>query len=259
MKSKWNLFKSFFKKEYILFKRYFFNGIGGLITIYIIFLLLLWGYKGLAGGSPNFGQKVEGLVVGYTLWMLALITYQDISGTIFTECREGTLEQLYMGAYPFRWILIMHTLSTLIFNIILVAGTLVLTMFTTGRFLNIDILSLTPIILLTLLCFYGIGLIAGGLTLIFKKIQNFLQIIQFALIGFIAAPIDELPWAKFLPGALGSNMINKIMVKEYSIVDFSIYQLIELAAIGVLYLVLGSIVYKICERKAMKKGVLGHY
>lgn len=259
MTSKSILFKSFFKKEYILFKRYFFNSIGALITIYIIFLLLFLGYKGLIGNSPSFGKNVEGLVVGYSLWMFALISYQEISNNISKECREGTLEQLYMSAYPFRWILIMRTLSSVLFNFILIGIMTFLIMITSGRYLNIDLLSIIPIILLTLLCFYSIGLIAGGLTLVFKRIDSYLQIIQFAIIGFIAAPVGKVPWFKYLPGTLGANMLKKIMVEGESIFKFSINQIFELTIIGIVYLLLGSIVYKICENKAMKKGILGHY
>ncbi|XMB86371.1 ABC transporter permease [Mycoplasmatota bacterium WC44] len=257
--SKYILLKSFFKKEYILFKRYFFNSIGGLVTIYIIFLLIFLGYKGLIGNSPNFGRNVEGLIVGYTLWMFALVCYQEISANISIECREGTLEQLYMSAYPFRWILIVRTLASVLFSFIIIGIMTTLLMVTTGRYLNIDLLSIIPVILLTLLCFYSIGLMIGGITLVFKKIGSFLQIIQFAIVGFIVAPISKVAWFRFLPGTLGSKMISKIMIGGESIFDFSVYQILELAIIGIVYLILGSIVYKICENKAMEKGILGHY
>lgn len=253
------LLKSFFKREYILFKRYMFNSIGGMLSVCAIFLLLFLGYRGVAGGSVNYGDTLEGLIVGYVLWFFGLLTYTTISDVISRECITGTLEQLYMSAFSFKTVLFATTVSTFLFNLITTLVILFFAMGVTGHFLAFDLLSLIPIMIFTLLCFYGLGLIVGGITLVFKKAGSFLNILQFALIGCIVAPVSKVKAFALLPGSLGSNMINKIMVQGKHISDFSIETILILALIGVAYVVIGSIVYKICEGKAMERGSLGHY
>lgn len=253
------LLKSFFKKEYIMFKRYMFNSIGGLLSICAMFLLIFLGYRGVAGGSVNYGDTLEGIIVGYVLWFFGILTYTTISDVISTECGTGTLEQLYMAAFPFKAVLLAITVSTFLFNLIMTVGILFFAMYVTGHFLTFDLLSLIPVIIFTLLCFYGLGLIVGGITLVFKKAGTFLNILQFALIGCIVAPVSKVKAFALLPGSLGSNMINKIMVQGKHLSDFPIETIVILALIGVAYVVIGSIVYKICEGKAMERGSLGHY
>jgi ABC-2 type transport system permease protein len=84
-------------------------------------------------------------------------------------------------------------------------------MITTGKYLNLDLLSLISIFFFTLLGVLGLGYIFGGLTLIFKRIENYLQIIQFALIGLVAAPVNKIPIFKYLPASWGSHMVRRIM------------------------------------------------
>ena len=86
------LFAAFFKKEFILFRRYLVNSLGGMLTIYIVFLLLFGGYRGFASMAGAVGGSgIENLVVGYVLWFFMLTTYQDVFHTILLEARRGHL------------------------------------------------------------------------------------------------------------------------------------------------------------------------
>lgn len=253
------LLKSFLKKEYILFKRYLFNSLGGIISVCALFVLIFLGYKGIAGSTLNYGDNLEGIIIGYVLWFFGLLTYTTISDVIAKEAVSGTLEQLYMSSFSFKTILLMITLSSFLFNLVYIIVILFFSMIITGHFLNIDLVSLMPVIIFTLLCYYGIGLVAGGVTLLFKKASNFLQILQFLIIAFIVAPIKKVPAFILLPGTLGSNMINEIMKNGKHIAEFPIDQIIALSLIGLVYIIIGSLIYKFFEKKAMEQGVLGHY
>ncbi len=257
MQKIWLLGKAFLKREFILFKRYFFNSLGGIITLYVIFLMLFLGFKGV--GGPNVGESIEGLVVGYTLWMFALSAYQDITLTIQREAREGTLEQLYMSVYNFGWVMAAKTFAQSLINLIIVVGMLFLLMFTTGTFLNLDVVSLVPLVFFTLPNFFGLGFIFGGIALIFKQINNYLQIMQFVLILFVSVPVGSVPIFKFMPGSWGSSLIYRVMLAGESIFQFAASDLVFLCGIGLAYLLLGIAVYKICERIAIDRGLLGQY
>ncbi len=248
------------KREWIMTKRYFFNSIGGFIGIFAIFILIFMGYKGFAGGSEGYGQGLGNLVVGYTMWMLALIIYQDISHTLMNEAREGILEQLYMSPYGYTKITIFRIVISVTINFIMVVIVFLIMLLITGRNLNLDVFSIAPMVVLFLLPIIGLSFILGGAQLIFKKIDAFMQLVQFALIALVALPVDgPFVWARFLPGTLASNLVREIMVKDLSIFNISTTYTIITLVTGIGYLLVGFCIFKLCERKAMSDGRLAHY
>ena len=92
----WILFKTIFKKEWIDYKRYPFNMISSIITVYLVFLVFFLGLKFIAGGTTKFGSTTEGLIVGFFIWTYAISAYSSLSWSLMNEARAGTLEQLYM-------------------------------------------------------------------------------------------------------------------------------------------------------------------
>lgn len=253
------LFKAYLVKEFAIFRRYLPNTIGGIVTFYVIFLLIFLGYTGIAGASPNYGDMVEDLIVGFVLWSLILMSYQNIAFTIKDEAQEGTLEQLYMSPYNFGWIITSHVSARLIINFVIIAVILTLIMLTTGNWLNINLLSIIPLTVFTLMGVLGVGFAVEGITLLYKRIDSYLQILQFAMVGLVAAPSESVIWLRFLPASWGSTLIRRVMVQGASIMDFSFGELSLLILIGCFYLAVGYGIYKKAEQKAMKQGILGHY
>lgn len=103
------------------------------------------------------------------------------------------------------------------------------------------------------------GFAVGGITLLYKRIDSYLQILQFAMVGLVAAPSESVIWLRFLPASWGSTLIRRVMVQGASIMDFSFGELSLLILIGCFYLAVGYGIYKKAEQKAMKQGILGHY
>lgn len=254
------LFLAQLKREWIMTKRYFFNSIGGLVAIFIIFLLIFMGYKGFAGGSENYGSGLGNLIVGYISWMFALMIYQDISDNLKNEAREGILEQLYMSPYGYTRITAFRLFISFLANLIMIAVVFVIMMLVTRRFLNLDMISIIPLMVGFLLPIIGLSFVLGGIQLLFKKIDALMQLVQFALIALVALPIDGMFfWARFLPGTLASNLLRDVMVKEMGIASIPFGSLITTAIVGIGYLVIGLYVFKLCERRAMTDGRLSHY
>lgn len=249
----------FFKKEYIELTRYWFNTIIGLIVTLGLFLMLFFGIEQLTENTEMFGNTREALVVGYGLFILFTGAYNSISAMIIDESKNGTLEQLYMSKFPFRNLLVAKVFSSSIFGIILFIAAILLASLITGVRLNIDIISIVPIALISSFSFISLGLLSGGLALVFKKIDGFLQIIQFSVIAFISIPIDKIYAFRFLPGALGTSWINDIMINNESLSSFTLVNYLELFGISVLHLILGIVIYKFFECKAKDLGTLGHY
>lgn len=240
-------------------KRYSINSLGGILTMYVIFLMLLGGYKGIGNLGGIEGDTIEDLVIGYALWVFLLITYQAISITIRTESQEGTLEQLYMSAHGIGWIMGAKVVASFLFNLLIMAIILFATMLTSGVSLNLDLISLLPVLIGTLLSSLAVGFIVGGLTLVFKRIESYTQMVQFIWVAFIALPAQRIFWMRLLPASYGATLIRQITVGNRTLMQIGLDQLLFVYVIGLIHLVMGYSIYKLCERRAMYEGMLGHY
>lgn len=105
----------------------------------------------------------------------------------------------------------------------------------------------------------GLGLVMGGLNVLYKRISNVLNILQFAFIGLISAPVFDLPWARVLPLVQGSAMLQRAMVDGTHLWEFDPLTLAVLVGTSVFYLALGYVVFSLTTRRARRLGVLGDY
>ncbi len=253
------LLQAFFKKELILFRRYLHNSVGGMITLYVIFLLLVGGFQGVRALVGVGADTLEGLVVGYVLWIFMLSTYQDVWYTVRTEAQEGTLEQLYMSAHGFGWVMGAKVVAGFFTNLIMVAVLLAAALLTTGVSVNLDFWSLLPLVIGTLLGSAGIGFAVGGITLVLKRIDSYTQMVQFLLIALVGAPAGRIIWMRLLPCSYGSALINRVMVGGQNLSQIGFGHVAAMILIGVGHLLAGYGIYKFCEHRAMIQGTLGHY
>lgn len=253
------LFTAMLKREFILMKRYLFNFLSALISIYILFLLLFFGARTLAGDAVGFGATLDGIVVGFLVWTFAVFAYSEFGQGMVREAQEGTLEQLYMSPVGFIWVCIFRMFAALSITWVLNIGLLLLMMLTTGRWLNLDLLSILALLLPTLAGVYGIGFMVGGLALVFKRIESFTGILQFALVGLVAAPIGRFPVLRYLPLAEGNRLIRRVMAEGLSFTELPTADLVFLFANSAFYLVLGLVVFSILISAAKNRGLLGHY
>ena len=254
-----NLFKAIFIKEWISLRRYPFNTISAIVTVYLVFLLFFLGYRLIGGQEAPFSNTTEGFIVGFFIWTYSIAAYSVLSWGIVQEARQGTLEQLYMSPLGYERVAIYTVISNFVWSLVWVLPILLLMMVTTGRFLHFDLITLIPLLILTIASGYGIGFITGGLGLVFKKVQSFFQILQFIFVGFIAAPADKIPLLKILPFSLGTRMIARNMIEEQPIYRMPAYDIVILIANAAFYLVIGFSVFKLCEKVAKDRGLLGHY
>ncbi|KAB3533437.1 ABC transporter permease [Alkaliphilus serpentinus] len=254
-----NSFIAVCKKEWIELKRYWFNTVVGLCMFLLMFMALFSGAKSIGQNNFSLMDSLEGFLIGYALWFLAMGAFADTAHAIIDESRKGTLEQLYMTDVPFTWLLISkNMISTIIYSIIFVVIILIQTK-VTGITLNLDFISVFITLFIGLFSLYGIGLILAGLGLIFKKIQNLLGVTQFILVGIMIVSPTSLPFVRLLPFVEGREMIMDIMRNGYSLWDFSIYNWLFLLANSIFYLVVGIYGYKIAEMQVLKRGMLGQY
>ncbi|MEN2767879.1 ABC transporter permease [Ornithinibacillus xuwenensis] len=253
-----NVFNANIRREYILLKRYLPNTIAMLITFYVLFLGMFAGIS-LIGDPSSQDTNIQYVIVNYIFWFLAMVVVNDIGWQITNEATQGTLEQLGMSPIGIWKIMLSRLLSSTIIEFIIIVFLLYVSMLTAGQWLNVDVLSILPILILTLISMFGLGLIIAGFTMILKQIQAFLQILQFILAGLTFVPLSVAPFLAFFPFVKGIDMVREVMINGVTLSEFTMGDIAILLFNAVFYFAIGLLVFLRCERFAMKKGLLAHY
>lgn len=253
-----NVLSANVRKVGIELLRYLPNTVSTVVTFYAIFLMFFLGIR-VIGGAGTTGASSEYLIVSMVLWFLALMAMQGIGWEITNEATRGTLEQLYMSPVGTWKILLSRMIGSVVVNFAIIIVVLFLNMLTAGVWLAFDLLTLAPLLVLTVTCMLGVGFVVAGLALVFKQIQAFLQIAQFIFFALVAVPVSLSPWLEALPVVRGASMIRAAMTENVTLLAFSSWDWALLVANTVFYFALGLFLYKLAERRAMNKGLLGQY
>ncbi|RLA62537.1 MAG: hypothetical protein DRQ88_13415 [Epsilonproteobacteria bacterium] len=251
----WVAFKSEMVRTFIKAKRYFFDTLSRILITYLVFIAIFYGLQYMTGPSLD-GKKLDELLIGYIMWTFAVSAYFENSFDISEESTIGTLEQLYLAPIGFHIIIFFRMISGYLFSIFYNVSVLYLTMLTTGHWIELPIFHFLLIITLAIPSIYGIGYIFGGLALVYKKIENSLNVVQFALILLVALPAWPIQPSSFLPFAAGAHSINRMVVEK---IDFPLWWYFFIAANSLVYFLIGMSIFKIFETRAKKFNLLGQY
>ncbi len=252
------LFVATFKRSIIELKRYAFNTISGVVTITFFFVLIFYGARAMLGDRGT-GSTLEAIVVGYFVWMLAIFAYSEVAFELTQEAQAGTLEQLAMSPLGLPKLLVLRFFSNLGVQLVILFGVLFMMMALSGKWLHLDMLTLMPLLLLTLIGIQGIGFMLGGLAIVFKRVQSALQIMQFVFVLWIAAPVERFPWAKYFPLNWGNRLMQDSMIRQSSIFEMAVADLGFLLANSIGWFALGLLVFRYFDKMAREKALLGHY
>jgi ABC-2 type transport system permease protein len=247
-----------FKHAFIQLRRYAFDTISMLVTLYILFLLIFLGIRTLAGG-PSGGETIDAFVVGFLVWMLSVFAFGSTAQDLTQEAQLGTLEQLAMSPMGLARVQVSGFFAGLGIQFAILFGLLFGMMATTGNWLHLDLLTILPLLILTMAGIQGFGLIAGGLAVVFKRIASAMQVLQFVFVLMIAAPIDRFPWVRYLPLSWGNNLLQRAMREGTSILAMPFGDVAFLVANSLVWLTVGVAIFKMFEVAARKRALLGHY
>ena len=130
---------------------------------------------------------------------------------------------------------------------------------TTNYWLEIKVLSILIPIFIGIFSILGIGLICGGLALIFKKVQSLLNVIQYFLIGLVAIFPESIIFSALLPFNYAARGVFNTMMGGDSFMDFGAVGYGIMIGNSLLYFLLGLIIFKQCLKVAKRRGLLGQY
>jgi len=256
---RWNVLSGVWMRHLVQLRRYYFNTVSSLITYYVVFLIIFYGVKAVGGPAMSAGDTLEGMIVSYFLWTQVMYAYSALSWGIADEAQVGTLEQLYLCPYGFGFVNACSMAVSLVVNLLVNAILLLAAMATTGKWLQLDVVSILPLLVLTLFGAYGVGFAMGGLALVFKRIQATFQILQFVFFGFLFIPLTKFPAGAYLPLAMGNALVKRVMVDGLRLWELPAGELAVVAGTGILYLALGLAAFSWASRVARTRGLLGQY
>ncbi len=255
-----SLFLAEFKRSFVQLRRYSSELIGGVVGTTIIFYGLFLSTQYIAGPGFQFGTRLDSIIVGYVLWALMLFIMGDIAGGLQQEARTGTLEQLFLSPYSASTVFLLRAIASLILNLTINLGILLLIMALTGSRLAFPP-TLLPPLLAVLLGAYGIAFAMGALALTLKQVQQVLSVFQFGLIFLFTVPVESwtgsarfLGW--LLPMAPGAGLLRGVMAQGAAL-DWGILAVALLN--GAAYFLAGVALFGWAERRMKRLGKLGGY
>lgn len=245
-------------KQLIEMRRYLPNTVGELVTFYAVFLLLFLGIQTM-GDPAQADGNIRYVIVSNAFWMLLVMTFMTMASELANEAIRGTLEQLYMSPQPAWLIILARAVSNLGIYVILTVLIVVLAMLTSGQWLSFTVPAALLLGIPTMAAILGLGFIGAGLALVFKQIGSLLQIGQFVLMAMAFAPVGVLPGLELLPAMKGIDLVRSVAVGEPQLANIPAADWWLLGLNGAVWLALGLGTFRLLERRALNRGLLGKY
>jgi ABC-2 type transport system permease protein len=252
-----DLAKQVLYREYLVFVRYPANAVGGIVVSLFFFGLLFYGGEMVAGRALT--DSLAGIVVGYFLWTLSVGAYSSISNDIGSEVQWGTLERHVMTPFGFAPVALCKGVAKLVRTFLTSAVILAVMLAITDTGLGVPVLTVVVVAGLSIVSVLGLGFAAGGITVLYKQIGSWLNLLQFGFVVLISAPAFDLGWTRLLPLAQGSALLQRAMIDGTRLWEFAPLDLAVLVGVAAAYLGLGYVVFELTTRRARRLGVLGDY
>lgn len=248
-----------FRRHLAELRRYAFNTIMEMVGLSMLFLFLFFGAKAVGGAAVRDGDTLPAIVAGYVVFGLVITAYSTLAAWVTQEALLGALERLAMSPLGLLTVLIVEFFAGLAVQLAIITTLLFVVMALSGEWLNLDLITLVPLITFMVLGVLGIGLAMSGLALVFKRVAALANLMQFVFLGLVAAPLGQLPWLKLLPIALPNVLIRRSTVEGVSITAMPAGDLVLVVVTSIAYLFVGMVVFLRTEAVARERGVLGVY
>lgn len=245
------------KRSWTLLRRYPLDLFGTLVALTLTFYGLVLGAKYVAGPSAQFGDRLDGIVLGYWLWTLAIFALTSTAATIQTEALTGTLEQLYLTPLGGLRLFLVRAAASLGINLLSSVVLLAAMLWLTGQRLHFPPTLVLPL-LAALLAGYGLGLGAGGLALLYKRVQRLLGLLQIFFLFLVVVPFEEINdvLSSVLPIAPAAALLRDLMARGK---DLDGPALAIAMANGGVYLAVGILMFLRADREARRQGLLSQH
>lgn len=254
-------FMAEFRRGIIEFKRYPTEFISQVFLVVIIFYGLFLGGKYITGGEI-FGDRLSGVVIGYVLWVLVLDAIGEMGYTISEEAKNGNLEQVFLSPLGATTILFVRNLANLIYLIFFLSIVLIFIMVLTGHYLSLTIMNLIPLLMAVGVAI-GIGYLVASMTIIYKRTDQLLNMMQFALLFVIMTPFTDFAgnWtiiSIIVPFAPMVGLLKEMIINNASLLEVGSLFWWSCANL-LIWVGIGLYTFRLANKRTRNMGTLGHY
>lgn len=263
------ILKATFKRNFIMqlraYPKDFFigNTLTGIYTVLSAFFMYQLLFKGNLDDTfkaySGTGDYMSYVIVGTALYLFVVRTCLNVSRSLITELREGTLDSLMIA--PFNRIqyfcgnMLQQTITTS-FEIIVM---IVISLFFGADFSHINFLSFIIGFVFSLFAYFSLSLVLAAVMLYFRDTyisQNTLFALMFLVCG-VTFPIEYLPiplqyLGKLLPVTASFDIIRNSTISGIGILE-QVNSFSYLIILSVIYCVLGFTLLKRVEKIALEK------
>ncbi|PKK86122.1 MAG: hypothetical protein CVT48_02550 [Thermoplasmata archaeon HGW-Thermoplasmata-1] len=228
---------------------------------------------GMASGLQNYGGEgydfLSFFLVGMIAWPMLLSGYSIASSRIRQEQFTGMFEIMIPSRYGVKVLPFSYLILGIVGSVINAVITMSVFVFLIGvdfQFSSAEsVVGLVSVLLISMLTMWGLGLIFGGLTLIFKQIGPFGSVLQTLMLWFcgVYVPVGILPaWAKpvsyALPLTYSFKAIRAGLISGEGILSYW-QDAVVLFAYCIGMIIVGYAVFTMCLNKARKLGTVHGY
>lgn len=251
------VFRAVATKSIKLRLRYLFNTLANIGMIYVLFLLIFLGGRTFSVQAVT--DSLSGIIVGFFLFTVAQVAFSRSAQDVIEEAQWGTLERLFMTPLGFGRVIVVKTVVNVALSLLIGTTLLVLMMVTTGRYLSVDLLTVAPLLVLSLGSAVGVGFLLAGFALVYKRVENVFPLVQFGFMASLALSQSDSQFVAVLPLATGMKHLQMAMDGGQALWQMPTAGLLTLLVNGVVYSVVGYLTFLFATRVARSRGVLGHY
>lgn len=252
-----------FRRTFLIMARYPANFISYLVIHTLMFYGLFLGAQYMSGRN-SFGETLDSMVVGYAAWVLVTRAFNHVPNQIQIEASSGVLTSVFLSAYNKGIIYLVRGLSSSVLDIVMVSIMITSIILLTGSNIAFPIAIVLPVITI-LLAAIGMSMFAGGLALHLKRITAILPSMQFVLMflmfatfeqwttGFEAGLASIAQWMPMVPSVI---LLRDLMVHENPL---DLIMAAKAVANGIIYLLIGDLVFNRMVEGARQKGIVSEY
>lgn len=254
------LFRAELRRTWTLYVRYPMDYVSGLLIMLVTFYVIVMGARYISGPALAFGERLDSVILGYWLWNIAIISFSYTATAINQDAAVGTLEQIFLSPFGPVRVFLVRSFASIGLNMLTSAIMLGLLLLLTGRRLSFPPMLVLPLVSL-LVTTYGIGLLVSGLTLLAKQLNQFLAILQFLFLPLVLVPFETWEGPTRLVGLLfpvapSAAILRGLMARAESP---SMLAIGIAAANAAAYFVIGVWLFRIADRQARTRGLLGQH
>ncbi len=218
------------------------------------------------GGGRLDPELLAPTLIGYIVWFYAASGISTMGRNLMEEAQTGTLEQMYMTPAPTTIIVLGRALSSLATSTAMVLFIGVALALVLGIRVPLRWEAL-PVFALTMIGLFGLGFVIAGATLVFKQVDQLANLIENTLMFLSGAllPVHLLPaaleaFARVLPTTQGIIVLRQVILDGRPLASvWSDGRLPLLMIHSSIFLAVGWLTFKGCERIARGNGSLGQY